>query len=179
MNTQPKWTHAYRSNALTLNPDLVAKVDREIASERAHANEAALAAHWIFADQTYSKALSDLVHAVRKGALDASACNCLSDRQLAAQLLLDHGLWDTPEPRTIWEKTRFLSRFLYLQLLVWQLHRFTLPPCLTNKWICHRIDTMGLSMDEVGRDHSVDHVLHLRRVDHHASLLGVAVHRFC
>ncbi|WP_342133472.1 hypothetical protein [Hydrogenophaga sp. OTU3427] len=120
MNTQPKWTHAYRRNALTLNPDLVAKVDREIADDNAHANEIALAAHWIFTDHTYTKALADLVQAARNGSMDASACNRQSDRQLAAKLLQDHGLWDTPAPRTIWEKTRFLSRFpcTYSELLV-------------------------------------------------------------
>jgi hypothetical protein len=113
MNTHPKWTHAYRLNALALNPDLIEKVDREIAEDFAPATVDVLSTHWIFSDQIYSKAVADLVQAARKGPLTAPASDSMSDHQLAAHLLKDGGLWDAQKPRSLWEKTRFLSRFLF------------------------------------------------------------------
>ena len=51
----------YRLNALTLNRDLVARVDEEIAFELDMTPDEVLSQHWIFQDRMYSAALADLV----------------------------------------------------------------------------------------------------------------------
>lgn len=110
----------YRLNALTLNPDLVARVDEEIAFELDMTPDATLSQHWIFQDTMYSAALADLVAAVRKVQQEAGMPGVLSDMQLAAKLLRRSDFWHVPKPTTVWEKTKFMSRFLsaYSQIFV-------------------------------------------------------------
>lgn len=111
MNTQPKWTHAYRANVLTLNPDLVPKVNRELAHEAAHATAAACEQHWIFEDPLFQRALADVVVAVRAVHNEAQISQP-TDREMVARMLQGAGLWAARKPNTVWEKTRFLWRFL-------------------------------------------------------------------
>ena len=83
----------YRLNALTLNRDLVARVDEEIAFELDMTPDDALSQHWIFQDRMYSAALADLVAAVRTVQQVAGMPGVLSDVQLAAKWLRNHGYW--------------------------------------------------------------------------------------
>lgn len=106
MNTQPKWTHAFRANALTLNPDLVPKINRELA------HEAAFEQHWIFEDALYKRVLAYVVAAVRAVHTEAQLPQPISDREMAVRMLQGANLWDAPIPNTVWRKTRFLIRFL-------------------------------------------------------------------
>lgn len=112
MNTQPKWSHAFRANALTVNPDLVPNIDCELENEAVHANETAFEQHWIFRSALYTRALADVVAAVRAVHNEAQVPQPITDREMAARMLQGADLWDAPQPNTVWEKTRFCGRFL-------------------------------------------------------------------
>ena len=102
----------YRLNALTLNPDLVARVDEEIAFELDMTPDDVLSQHWIFQDRMYSAALADLVAAVRTVQQVAVVPGVLSDVQLAAKWLRNHGYWYEPRPHSAVSEACLFIHFL-------------------------------------------------------------------
>lgn len=102
----------YRLNALTLNPDLVARVDEEIAFEFDMTPDKDLAHHWIFQDPMYSTALGDLVEAVRKVEREVGIPAVLTDMQLAAKWLRNHGYWYEPRPHSAVSEACLFIQFL-------------------------------------------------------------------
>ena len=102
----------YRLNALTLNRDLVARVDEEIAFELDMTPDDALSQHWIFQDRMYSAALADLVAAVRTVQQVAVMPGVLSDVQLAAKWLRNHGYWYEPRPHSAVSEACLFIHFL-------------------------------------------------------------------
>lgn len=104
--------HTFRQNAMDLNPDLVAKVDEQIAFELDTMDDLDIARHWIFHDKMYHRAMVNLIIAVRRVQIALKVPATLTDMQIAGKLIRSAGLWELPRPKTIWERTRFLSRFL-------------------------------------------------------------------
>ncbi len=102
----------YRLNALTLNRDLVARVDEEIAFELDMTPDEVLSQHWIFQDRMYSAALADLVVAVRTVQQVAGMPGVLSDVQLSAKWLRNHGYWYEPRPHSAVSEACLFIHFL-------------------------------------------------------------------
>lgn len=125
MNTHTKWLHSHRQNAMELNPDMVQKVDDEIEFELDTMPDIEIVRHWMFSKESYRKALVDLIVAVRRVQIDLRIPATLSDVQVAGKLLRSYGFWTVPCPKTAWEKTRVLSRFLATYATIYVKARIT------------------------------------------------------
>jgi len=112
MTTPTKWVSPHRQGAMELNPDMVQKIDDEIEFELDTMPDTDIVRHWMFSDESYRKALADLIIAVRRVQIDLRIPATLTDVQIAGKLLRNYGFWTVPGPTTAWEKTCVLSRFL-------------------------------------------------------------------
>lgn len=112
MNTHNQWPHPHRQNAMELNPGIVQKVDDEIEFELDTMPDTEIVRHWMVGDELYRKGLENLIIAVRRVQIDLRLPATLSDVQIAGKILRNYRFWTVPRPRSAWEKTRVLSRFL-------------------------------------------------------------------
>ncbi len=102
--------HTFRQNAMDLNPDLVAKVDEQIAFELDTMDDLDIARHWIFHDKMYHRAMVNLIIAVRRVQIALKVPATLTDMQIAGKLIRSAGLWELPRPKTISSDARPRAR---------------------------------------------------------------------